>query len=296
MRGIYEILTISMRSMACVILLAGGSAAYGKCPQFSAGHKTGTIESPRINEASGIAASRKNPGVLWVHNDDGQACVYAMTQEGKHLGTYNLAGAHMRDWEDIAVGPGQEPNIDYLYIGDIGDNMETRKSIAIYRVAEPNVDINQPAANVTIEGVETIVLVYPDGPHNAETLMADPLTKDLYIITKEGLSRIYRSSYPQSTTEQTTLEYVGNLPWGMATGGDISPDGQMMIVRGYFAASVWMRPREGPLWKAFEGEECNVPLIVESQGEAICFDANGTGYYTTSENRRQPIYYFPKKE
>jgi hypothetical protein len=149
--------------------------------------------------------------------------------------------------------------------------------------------------DVTVEGVETIGLVYPDGPHNAETLMIDPLTKDLYIISKEGKSRIYRAAYPQPTTGITTLEYVGNLPWGTATGGDISPDGQMIIVRGYFAASVWLRPKEGPLWRAFEGEECKVPLIVESQGEAICFVENGTGYFTTSENKRQPIYYFPQK-
>jgi hypothetical protein len=59
----------------------------GNCPKFLAGRKVGTIEPARINEASGIAASRKNPGVLWVHNDDGPPWVYALNSEGKLLGT-----------------------------------------------------------------------------------------------------------------------------------------------------------------------------------------------------------------
>ena len=80
----------------------------------------------------------------------------------------------------------------------------------------------------------------------------------------------------------------------MATAGDISPDGQEIIVRGYFAASLWLRPKDGPMWKAFENSECSIPIILEQQGEAICFDANGAGYYTTSEHRHQPIYYFAK--
>ncbi|MGA2172772.1 MAG: PE-PGRS family protein [Sedimentisphaerales bacterium] len=282
-----------------------GCAVSADCPKFLAGHKMGTVESPLITEASGIAASRKNPGVLWVHNDKGPPCVYAMTPRGKLLGTYNLVGARNYNWEDIAIGPGPEPNVDYLYIGDIGDNSARRKSVRVYRVAEPNVvrpidrhsspqvDANQSPLVAAISDFATIEMIYPDGPRDAETLMIDPLTKDLYIISKEGRSKVYRAAYPQSAAGKTTLEYVAKLPWGAATAGDISPDGQLIIVRSYFSASVWPRPRNGPLWRAFDKSECEVPIIAESQGEAICFDANGAGYYTTSENRHQPIYYFP---
>ena len=285
-------------AMMILVSIGGCGMGGGNCPKFLAGRKVGTIEPAQINEASGIAASRKNAGVLWVHNDNWPSAVFALTTGGKLLGTYNLAGVEIKNWEDIAIGPGPEPNVDYLYVGDIGDNSAKRKHITVYRVAEPNVvqpsDANQPAINATLGDIEKIKLVYPDGPHNAETLMIDPLTKDLYIVTKEGRSKVYRAAFPQSVTEKTTPQYVARLSWGMATGGDISPDGQMIIVRGYFGASLWMRPKEGPLWGAFAGQECSVPIIVESQGEAIGFDANGTGYYTTSENRRQPIYYFPR--
>ena len=286
--------------MVILVSIGGCGMGGGNCPKFLPGRKVGTIEPAQINGASGIVASRKNAGVLWVHNDHGPAALFALTTGGKLLGTYTLGGVSITDWEDIAIGPGPEPNVDYLYAGDIGDNRSVRKAgIVVYRVVEPKVvalsDANQKPANVTLTGVEKIELVYPDGPRDAETLMLDPLTKDLYIVTKEGRSRVYRAAFPQSVTEKTTLEYVAKLSWGMATGGDISPDGQMIIVRGYFGASLWMRPKEGQLWGAFEGQECSVPIIPESQGEAIGFDANGTGYYTTSENRRQPIYYFKKK-
>jgi hypothetical protein len=279
-------------ALMVLVLSAGCRSVSGDCPKFLAGHEVGKVQSALIGGASGLAASRKNPGVLWIHNDYGPACVYAITPDGKHLGVYNLEGAKDRNWEDIAIGPGPEPNVDYIYAGEIGDNDSRCKSIKIYRVPEPKVDANQAPAKVTLTNVETIELVYPDGPRDAETLLLDPLTKDIYIVSKEQTSKIYRAAYPQATTGKTTLELVAKLNWGMATGGDISPDGREIIVRGYFAASLWVRPKTEPMWKAFEGSECSIPIILEQQGEAICFDANGAGYYTTSEHRHQPIYYF----
>jgi len=279
--------------LAASCLLSTGAAA--DCPQFLAGHKTGVIQLDSIREASGLAASRKNPGVLWVHNDSGAPCVYAMTAQGAHLGMYTLKGARVRNWEDIAIGPGPDPNIDYLYVGDIGDNNAKKKRITIYRVPEPAVDVNQSPIGAVLDNVEAIELQYPAGPRNAETLMLDPLTKDLYIVSKETATKVYRAPYPQSTSELTMLELVATIPWGTATGGDISPDGTLIVVRGYFAASLWVRDKEAAVKDVFAGRECPVPLILEKQGEAICFDANGSGYFTTSEGTRQPIYYFPRK-
>jgi hypothetical protein len=208
---------------------------------------------------------------------------------------YTLKGARVRNWEDIAIGPGPDPNIDYLYVGDIGDNNAKKKRITIYRVPEPAVDVNQSPIGAVLDNVEAIELQYPAGPRNAETLMLDPLTKDLYIVSKETATKVYRAPYPQSTSELTMLELVATIPWGTATGGDISPDGTLIVVRGYFAASLWVRDKEAAVKDVFAGRECPVPLILEKQGEAICFDANGSGYFTTSEGTRQPIYYFPRK-
>ena len=268
------------------------------CPQYSAGVAVGALESPLINEASGIVASRQNINVLWTHNDSGDSArVFAMSLDGTHLGTYNLSGASARDYEDIAIGPGPVEGLDYLYIGDIGDNDGQYTYVIVYRVAEPIVDSNQLPVNLTLTGVDSIRLQYPGGPRDAETLMVDPVTKDIYIISKRtSYSQVYRAVYPQSTSSTTMMEYKTQLPWSWAVGGDISPAGNIVIVRGYDDASVWYLGEDANLWDAFAGQECIVPLKkIEPQGEAICFNAEGCGYYTVSESLYQPIYYFERQ-
>lgn len=266
--------------------------------KFLPGRQVGTVQTTLIKEASGIVASRKSPGVLWIHNDSGNSAnVYAINPEGKFLGTYRIKGARCRDWEDIAISPGPDPQSDMLYIGDIGDNQARYSSITVYRVREPKVDPNQVPVEKTIGPADPIELVYPDGSKDAETLMVDPLNGDIYVITKrEFPSRVYRAPYLQSTKKQNTLEQVASLPWGFAVGGDISPDGKWIIVRGALNASLWIRPEGEPLWHAFRATHVPLFLIAERQGEAICFDAAGRGYYTISEMKHPPLYYFPVEE
>src|SRR5437660_5290761 len=80
-----------------------------------------------LPEASGLAASRRTPGVLWSHNDSGEPVVFALTPAGAVKGRVRVTGARVKDWEDIAVGPC--PQSTCLYIADIGDNNETRRTI-----------------------------------------------------------------------------------------------------------------------------------------------------------------------
>jgi hypothetical protein len=234
--------------------------------------------------------------VLWVHNDSGgPARVFAINPKGDLLGICNVDGAKIRDWEDIAIGPGPDRNQQYLYIGDIGDNQAKYPEVIVYRVAEPKISAAVDSGIVPIGPAEAIRLTYPGGPRDAETLLVDPLTRDIYIIAKRELfSKVYRAGFPQSTTVQTQLEAVASLPWGFATGGDVSPDGREVIVRGMFDAALWVRPAGEPLWHAFSGKQTHLPLAHEPQGEAICFDSQGLGYFTISEGVRPPLYYFPR--
>ena len=239
-------------------------------------------------------ASRRNPGVLWVHNDSGDAPrVFAINAKAQYLGACRITGAHSRDWEDIAIGPGPDPNRPYLYIGDIGDNRAARSSVTVYRVPEPTVGAAEPFGTITAGPADAIRLTYPQRPKDAETLLVDPWTRDIYIISKRELfSKVYRAAYPQSTTKPTPMERVAVLPWGLAVAGDVSPDGRRVIVKGLFNASLWNRSAHEPLWKVFAGKQTFLPLADESQGEALCFDAHGTGYFTIAERVHPPLYYF----
>lgn len=286
-------------SFIILSFLAAVSLAGETDIKFMQGRKVGTIRSDLIQEASGIAASRKNTSVLWVHNDSGNSpTIYAINPTGKLLAAFILKNAQCRDWEDIAIGPGPEENHDYLYIGDIGDNNANYSAIKVYRVPEPVVDSNDAGEKIQTGAAEAIELIYPDGPKDAETLLVDPVLRDIYIITKRSIfSKVYRAPYPQSIEKPTKMTLVTILPWGLATGGDVSRDGRLVIVRGLTSASIWVRTEwQLPLWKAFTGECTNIEIMPEPQGEAICFDANMQGFFTLSEKPHQPIYYFQKTD
>jgi hypothetical protein len=91
-----------------------------------------------------------------------------------------------------------------------------------------------------LNGVDSISLQYPDGPRDVETLMVDPITKDIDIISKRtSYSRVYRAAYPQSISSTTTLEYKCQLPWGWAVGGDIIDDGVVDFIDFAAFADVW---------------------------------------------------------
>jgi hypothetical protein len=242
-------------------------------------------------EISGVAASRINPGMLYIHNDSGNANqVYITDGSGADKGTLTLTPVGNRDWEDIAVGPGPIAGKSYIYVGDIGDNDSKYSSVLVYRFPEPDLTGKTLPVTLNIDSVDIIELKYPDGPHNAETLMVDPLTRDIYIASKQSnLSYIYVARYPQSTTSATVMTPVVQLYFNKATGGDISPDGSEIILRSNELIWYWKLPpgisiSAGLLTKPQVAPYANN----EPQGEGIGFAADDSGYYTDTEVRGYP--------
>ena len=251
-----------------------------------------------------MVASRKHEGVLWVHNDSGdRAIIYAMNLHGILLGTYTIEDATNRDWEDVAIGPGPDAEKDYLYIGDIGGNGANYGDINIYRVEEPNVLQNQPPVTETVGPATVIRLRYPDAWYDSETLMVDPLTKDLYVISKRQYierfkrlvpieGRVFRASYPYS---EQTMQYKTTISVPLCTGGEISSDGSLILIRNYSNAFCWRIAKGQPIWEAFGNKLCPVPLAKEQQGESICFEGQNRGYFSVSEGLEPPLYYYGRK-
>ncbi len=288
------------RSFAIITILSIINIyVYADEPNFGDQQDMGLIEYYNIREASGIAASRKNKDVLWTHNDSGDINrIYAFDTQGRHLGIYRIEGARSVDWEDMAVGPGPVEGQHYIYIGDIGDNSIQRKLISIYRVPEPDVYASQSPIDSTITGVETINFQYPDGSRDAETLMVDPLTKDIYVVSKMGYSvRVYLAPFPQSTTETIILDHVATLSIRGMVGGDISPTGLEILIKTYFNMYYWCRTPGQSLSQVFENEPVTVPYTTEPQGEAVGWASDGMGYYTISEEARSTpahLYFYPR--
>src|SRR6185369_6754082 len=135
-----------------------------------------------MTEISGIAASRQNPGLAWIHNDGPQSQLWLVSTNGLVFGQYTFTQA-TTDFEDIAIGPGPVAGVDYVYGGDIGDNASVRTEVRLFRFPEPRV--TQPSAALIAAGEEVITLVYPDSAHDAEALLVDPISGDVFIASKE---------------------------------------------------------------------------------------------------------------
>ncbi len=267
--------------------------------QFGVRVDMGIVQSDEIREASGLAASRKNPGVLWTHNDSGNRNrVFALDTLGRHLGTYWLSGVSNRDWEDIAVGPGPVEGEEYLYIAEIGDNSLRYDVKYIYRVREPRVRVGQTPVDTVLSGVERLPFRYPDGRHNAETLMVDPLTQDIFVVSKGGDTKVYRKAspavfYPAPTLQVDTLVLVGKLPFRTAVGGDISPDGKGILIKNKIAIYYWQRGENQTVAQALKATPKVVPYVKEPQGEAVTWAFDLSGYYTVSEGLHPHLYFYP---
>ena len=153
------------------------------CPSWSEPVVTGRLD-PKLRETSGLAASRLTPGVLWAHNDSGNAAVlYALDETGALVAELPLPVVGL-DWEDMAAGPGPDGS-PYLWVADTGDNLTLRPNVTIYRLPEPTVAPGAPAGTLPATGLERITVAYPDGPHDVETLLVDPVTGDAFLVGKE---------------------------------------------------------------------------------------------------------------
>ena len=250
----------------------------------------------QLNEAievSGIAVSRDYPGVIWMHNDSGGGpVVFAVDKNGTGQGVFELDVLAF-DWEDMAIGPGPDPNRDYLYLGDIGDNLRFRPAITVYRIAEP---VPDPAGG-SITEVATFNLRYPDPGQDSEALLVDPLTGDILVVTKGAAgepSVIFRAPTSELADETTTdLTEIGRFeltPGTFVTAADISRDGSAVLFRGYNEVWLWGR-LDLDFVATFAGEPCRAPSTAEVQGEAISFASDSYSYYTVSEGETPDINY-----
>ncbi len=262
-----------------------------------------TLKDAAMKEISGIASSRLNKNILYVHNDSGDTSrFFAIAPTGQLKATYYfkaddaLPNANVIDCEDIAVGPGPAKGKSYLYLGDIGDNSATRPFITVYRFPEPVVAENKPVSSIKSEDLR---LKYPDGAHDAETLMVDPVDRLLYIITKrEDSVGVYTAPLNASFTDTVMLQkkcklhFTGLPLFKWITAGDISADGSEILVKSYQKVYYWKRQKGEPVWKALQRKPAELRYTIEKQGEAIGFTPDGKGYYTTSEGKHAPIYYY----
>lgn len=263
---------------------------------FEGPRETGRIRVRDLGEVSGLAVSRKNPEVIWLHNDGDQKQVFAVKTSGQMVARVRVK-VQLTDVEDIAIGPGPKTDVDYVYVGDIGDNESSRPDVRVVRFAEPALETMRDK-KLDANGIEEFRLRYPDGPHDAEALLVDPSTGDMFIVVKEeDRSRLYRAAAEfLQTNSPISLELVGYLNVDDVSAGDISPAGDLIILRDEDRGWIWNRPSGSSVADSFKRGPRTVLVraAVQAQnGEAVGFTPDGRSYYTVSEGDHEAIVIFP---
>lgn len=252
---------------------------------------TGAISSSDLVEASGLAASRTTPDVLWSHNDSrGGPLLYAFTSDGTDLGGHEIPDAFALDWEDMAAGPASDGTGAYLYVADIGDNFGIRDGVvAVWRV--PDIDPAQLGGQFP-ESLP-IALEMPDGPHDAEAMFIDPVEPALYIVTKSRTEAFVFKGSMTAASEPQDMELIATLFLDAeVSGADISADGGIIAFRGYRTVWMWDRAPGQSVAESLAAPPCTAPSPEELQGESIAFDL-GLNYFTVSEGTAQDINKVP---
>lgn len=228
-----------------------------------------------VAEASGIAASRRTPGILWSHGDSyvGEPHLFAFDANGAAKGRVRLAGVKVADWEAIAVGPCGGSTC--VFVGDIGDNEGARKNITIHRIPEPL------PTDPTAGAATTFHATYPDGPNDAEAMFVSS-SGEIFVITKgeTGPIALYRFGSAPKAFGTTVLQKVALLQSGRiarnqwVTGASASPDGKWVAMRTHGAAYFYDTDRliKGD---AKSPMKFDATSLKEPQGEGISLGPDG---------------------
>jgi hypothetical protein len=239
---------------------------------------------PGSREISGLVASRQWPGVFWANNDSGdETRIYPVGRDGKLAKSARSAdspgvligGLINSDWEAIAIDAS-----GHVIIGDVGNNSNGRRDLALHYVAEPE-------PTVGFSGVlRSVFFRYPEQktwPAARDDFNYDCegiFTKGdvVYIVTKrrsDSLTRLYRLDDPKPGIVNTLTPLGFFDVRGRATGADATPDGRRVVITTYDA--IWLfeaKTPGGDDW--FEGAVWWLPFTGAPGAESVTFDGTDT--------------------
>jgi hypothetical protein len=288
--------------LTAVALLSAAGPLFAAPPVDDAFVITGTLENPKIDEASGLQAGAN--GVFYTHND-GKRDVFVIDATGRDLGAFKLDGAKNRDWEDMTRVPHGDGHL--LVIADSGDNEARYNKIRLYLFPEPAAgDYHRDH-----EILHRTKVTYPDGPRDVEAVAWDAHERQILLLSKRDQPpRLYGVPLDRALTEdELEAVFLGELAglrpptrmdlltskrgqWvSQPTALDISPDGRTAAVLTYRSLYLYTR-EDGQNWaEAFQSNEPREYLGPPgTHDEAVSFSLDGRSVYVTTERRPAPVY------
>lgn len=217
-----------------------------------------------LPELSGLAAGVRHKGILWAINDSGQApIVYALDQRSCEISGQATILTDDYDWEALASGRNSSGQ-PVLWIGDIGDNRAARETAAILEIPEPALGTTTNAA--TIHRFR-----YPDGPVDAEALIAGRDGRRLWVVTKQFAGAMYRVRPTAATSRARRVALAPSFATDAAYHPRIG-----YAIRDYSRITLYAAPIPGRRLGSTDPPS-------QSQAEAVAFSRDGRWLYTASE-------------
>jgi len=247
---------------------ADGTGGHGGGPGASLAFR---IHDGRVTESSGLAVSRRHPGLAYTVNDSGdEARVLVLSmRDGSVVGETKLSGAQADDFEALSPAPGGR-----LLVGDIGDNGADRDSVEVYVIPEPTAGDHEVRPR-------TVSLTYPGGPRDAETLVS--AGRSVYVVSKELVGGVYAAPVLGSARDSFTMRRVASAP-SIVTDGALLPDGDV-VLRGYYRGYLVRLPG----WRV----RTSFALPPVEQGETVASVPHGREVLVGSEGSDSPVYRVP---
>ncbi|WP_140486801.1 hypothetical protein [Flavobacterium sp. GSA192] len=233
----------------------------------------------QLKEVSGIVFTESSK-LLWTLEDSGNANeIYAVDNQGEIQKTLTIAQTQNIDWEDITKdGQGN------LYIGDFGNNENTRKDLAIYKIAKDSLQ------NESVIPSYKISFAYPEQtefPPKKTKLFYDveafvEYQNNFYLFTKnrskgfDGTTLLYKVPNKAGFHQAELLgefKAEGNYQNAAITSATISPDGKKVVLLSH--SKIWIF-QNFTSDNFFSASVNKVDLHHFSQKEAICFKDNTT--------------------
>lgn len=289
----------------------------------------GNIEHPDLFEASGLAYSTLNQGVIWSHNDSGNApVIYAMSTNGQNTACFTLEDSGCLDWEDIASF--SKNKIPYLLISDTGDNLGIRDLNYLNIVREPLLNktpesinqkpfIDDEKCSKSLKPEKIIKFRYPDGSHDCEAVAVDTASDSAFLVSKREMPPVlYEVPLSSSGNEAITAKKIGiiNLSSSDSTDNekiklgkkslrvtamDISRDCMSMVLLTYTDAYLFKRTSLKESWRSVVSRPAQKIRLFSNtdkrlpQREAVCFEPDASAIIVTTEIKPSGIFRFPVK-
>jgi hypothetical protein len=241
------------------------------------------IGDDRLVEISGLVATGTGYVVVNDGSDDAaRRRIFFLDDKCSVVRTVSYP-SRPRDTEDLAMAADGT-----LWVADIGDNSETRSTIALWRLAPGS---RKP---------KLYRLSYPDGAHNAEALLLTPAGAPIVVTKAAVTATLYAPDGALQPGRTTPLHRAGSVslpltstsnPFSLpgrlvVTGGAVSPDGRRAVLRTYADAFEFDVTGDDLAGAITKGSPRVIALPDEPQGESVAYSPDGTSLLTTSEVTR----------